>query len=85
MESTEIYTSNNLISTPNLMSTPQSAILGFWDLDTNEHLTLNHLLLTFKLRMCELMQKCANDAKRRKKFNKKWKMFLINVFKLTNF
>ena len=29
MGSTEIYTSNNLISTPNLMSTPQSAILGY--------------------------------------------------------
>ena len=31
------------------ISTPQSAIFGFRDSDTNEHLTLNHLLLTFKL------------------------------------
>ena len=28
---------------------PQSAIFGFWDLDTNEHLILNHLLLIFKM------------------------------------
>ena len=31
------------------ISTPQSAIVGFWDLDTNEHLILNHLLLIFKM------------------------------------
>ena len=31
------------------ISTPQSAIFGFWDLDTNEHLILNHLLLIFKI------------------------------------
>ena len=31
------------------MGTPQSAIFGFWDLDTNEHLILNHLLLIFKM------------------------------------
>ena len=31
------------------ISTPQSAIFGFWDLDINEHLILNHLLLIFKL------------------------------------
>ena len=31
------------------ISTPQSAIFGFWDLDTNEHLILNHLLLIFKM------------------------------------
>ena len=30
-------------------STPQSAIFGFWDLDINEHLTLNHLLISFKM------------------------------------
>ena len=32
-----------------LVSTPQSAIFGFWDLDTNENLILNHLLLIFKM------------------------------------
>ena len=37
--------SNNL-SFP--ISTPQNAIFGFWDLDTNEHLILNHLLLFSK-------------------------------------
>ena len=37
--------SNNVIF---LISTPQSAIFGFWDLDMNEHLILNHLLLIFK-------------------------------------
>ena len=31
------------------ISTPQSAIFGFWDLHTNEHLILNHLLLIFKI------------------------------------
>ena len=31
------------------ISTPQSAIFGFWDLDTNERLILNHLLLIFKM------------------------------------
>ena len=31
------------------ISTSQSAIFGFWDLDTNEHLILNHLLLIFKM------------------------------------
>ena len=31
------------------ISTPQSAIFRFWDLDTNEHLILNHLLLSFKM------------------------------------
>ena len=30
------------------ISTPQSAIFGFWDLDTNEHLILNYLLLNFQ-------------------------------------
>ena len=30
-------------------STPQSAIFGFWDLDTNERLILNHLLFIFKM------------------------------------
>ena len=37
----------NIINFP--ISTPQSAIFGFWDLDTNEHLILNHLLLIFKM------------------------------------
>ena len=31
------------------ISTPQTAIFGFWQLDTNEHLTLNQLLLIFKM------------------------------------
>ena len=31
------------------ISTPQSAIFGFWDLDTNEDLILNQLLLIFKM------------------------------------
>ena len=31
------------------ISTPQSAIFGFWDLATNEHLILNRLLLIFKM------------------------------------
>ena len=31
------------------ISTPQSAIFGFCDLDTNQHLILNHLLLNFKM------------------------------------
>ena len=39
--------SNNLIFP---ICTPQSAIFGFWELDTNEqHLILNHLLLIFKI------------------------------------
>ena len=38
--------SNSLIF---LISTPQSAVFGFWDLDTNEHLALNHLLLILKV------------------------------------
>ena len=38
--------SNNLIFP---ISTPQSAIFEFWDLDTNEHLILNHLLLILKM------------------------------------
>ena len=38
--------SNNLIF---LISTPQSAIFGFWDLNMNEHFILNHLLLIFKM------------------------------------
>ena len=28
---------------------PQSGIFGFWDLDTNEHLILKHLLIIFKM------------------------------------
>ena len=31
------------------ISTPQSAIFGFWDLDTNEYLILNPFLLIFKM------------------------------------
>ena len=31
------------------ISTPQSSIFGFWNLDTNEYLILNHLLLVFKM------------------------------------
>ena len=31
------------------ISTPQSSIFGFWNLDTNEYLILNHLLLAFKM------------------------------------
>ena len=38
--------SNNLIFP---ICTLWSAIFGFWDLDTNEHLILNHLLLNFKM------------------------------------
>ena len=82
------------------ISTPQSAIFGFWDLDTNEHLILNHLLLIFKmyiynarttgyLNISHLLiyikgikdtekKLCESNAKRRKKFNKKWKNVLIN-------
>ena len=32
-----------------LISTPLSAIIGFWNLDTNDHHTLNHSLLIFKM------------------------------------
>ena len=82
------------------ISTPQSAIFGFWNLDTNERLILNHLLLIFKmciynarttgyLNISHLLiyikgrkdiekKLCGNDAKRRKKFKKKWKNVLIN-------
>ena len=39
-----------LIINPNfLISTPLSAIFGFWDLDINKHLILNQLLLIFKM------------------------------------
>ena len=31
------------------ISTPQNAIFGFWNLETNEHLILNYLLLIFKM------------------------------------
>ena len=31
------------------ISTTQSAIFGFWGLDTKEYLILNHLLLIFKM------------------------------------
>ena len=77
-----------------LISTPQSAIIGFWDLDMNEHLILNHLLLIFKmyiynarttgyLNISHLLiyikgikdtkkKLCENNAKRRKKINKKY-------------
>ena len=32
-----------------LKNTPHSATFGFWVLNTNEHLILNHLLLIFKM------------------------------------
>ena len=35
-----------------LIGTLQSVILQFWDLDTNEHFILNHLLLIFKIYIC---------------------------------
>ena len=38
--------SNNLIFP---ISTPHSPIFGFWDIDTNENLTLNHLPIIFKM------------------------------------
>ena len=38
--------SNNLIFP---ICAPQSAIFGFWDLDTNEHFILNHLLIILKM------------------------------------
>ena len=88
--------SNNLIFR---ISTPQSAI-RFWDLNTNEHLILNHLLLILKMYIYnakttgylnishlpifikgikDTKKKLReNDAKRRKKFNNKWKNVLIN-------
>ena len=81
------------------ISTPQSAIFGFWDLDTNEHLILNHLPFIFKIYIYKARRTgylnishllmyvhiyiyihikgikekklCENDAKRRRKFNKK--------------
>ena len=82
--------SNNLIFP---ICTPQGAIFGFWDLDTNEHFISNHLLLIFKIyiynaRTTGYLNKshlliyikgikdterklCENNAKRRKRFNKK--------------
>ena len=38
---------SNKINFP--ISTPQSAIFGFWNLDTNENPILNHLLLISKM------------------------------------
>ena len=70
------------------IGTPQSAIFGFCDLDTNGHLILDHLLRIFKmyiynarttgyLNISHLLIYIKgikdNDAKRRKKINKKWK------------
>ena len=91
-------TLSNNINFP--ISTPKSVIFGFWDLDTNEHLILNHLLLILKINIYnaratgylnishlliyiksikDIEKKlCENGAKRRKKFSKKWKNFLIN-------
>ena len=88
---------NNLIL---LISTPVSAIFGFWDLDTNDHLILNYFLFIFKiyiyiarttgyLNASHLLiyikdikdtekKLYENNAKRRKKFIKKWKKVLIN-------
>ena len=82
------------------ISTLQSAIFGFWDLDTDELLVLKHLLFIFKmyiytarttayLNMSHLLiyikgikdtekKLCENDAKKRKKIDKKWKNVLIN-------
>ena len=96
--------SKNLIFS---ICTPQSAIFGFWDLDTNEHLILNQLLLIFKMYISNARttgylsisylliyitgikdtakKLCENNAKRRKKFDKKWKNVSINLLKLNNF
>ena len=43
------YRINNLTFPVGSLSMPQSAIFKFWDLDTNEHLILNHLLLILKM------------------------------------
>ena len=85
--------SNNLIFP---IRTPQSAILGFWYLDTNEHLILNRLPLIFimyinnarttgylnisflLIYIKDIKDTEKNNAKRRTKFNKKWKNALIN-------
>ena len=37
---------NNIVF---LICIPQCTIFGFWDLDMNEHLILNHLVLIFKM------------------------------------
>ena len=55
--------------------TPQSAILGFWDLDTNEHLILNHLLLIFKM--------CSYNAKTTYYLNKSHLLIYIKGIKDT--
>ena len=39
--------------------TPQSTIFGFWKLDTNEHLILNHLLLIFKMHIYNARTTCC--------------------------
>ena len=89
--------SNNFIF---LICTPQSAIFELLDLDTNEHLILNHLFSKCVSAMCNarttgylnrshllIYIECINDtkkkilennAKRRNKFNKKWKNVLTN-------
>ena len=83
-----------------LISTTKNAIFGFWDLDKNKHLILNHLLIILKmyvynarttgyLNLSHLLiyikdikdtekKLCESNAKRTKKFNKKWKNVLIN-------
>ena len=82
------------------ISTTKNAIFGFWDLDKNKHLILNHLLIILKmyvynaratgyLNLSHLLiyikdikdtekKLCESNAKRTKKFNKKWKNVLIN-------
>ena len=78
--------------------TLQSIIFGFWGLDTNDYLTLKHLLLIFKMYIYNARTTVSvnishllmyikftkdskkklreNDAKRRKKINKKRKNVL---------
>ena len=41
-----------------LIATTQSAIFEFWDLDTNQQLILNHLLLIFKMYICNARTAC---------------------------
>ena len=64
--------SNNLIFPT---STPQSAIFGFWDLDTNEHLILIDLLLIFKV--------CINNARTTGYLNVSYLLIFIKGIKDT--
>ena len=52
---------------------------------TTGYLNISHLLIYIKGIKDIEKKLCKNDAKRRKKFNKKWKNVLINQLKLTNF